>query len=390
MLTEKNAWQYFLSKMTALTAKGWVLVLDLSKAEVAISEQKKELLSELLKEQHQSKALTFFDNDTSSQFFLYFSEESKDRIYALLIKIQFLLGLSFQINQNNENGFYAIYHLPEDKEKLQEKFLNKELVNTQPVIKKTEVIKTEQVLSPSWIGKIEKSLFQADISSLMRHQSVCAIVGKNRPVELFEETYVPLGDLQKALCPDADIFESAWLQDSLFEVLDKRVLDNLSHHDSGGFRKDFSLNISVNTLLTPDFERFNKSLNDNLKSSILLEVRLGDVLNNPSVFLAARSYVLSEGFRLCIDCVTADTLPFVDKKKLGASFIKLQWDESLLSQSENKTFLNALKANDPNSVILYHIDDARAIKWGNNLGINIFQGYYVQKLLYQIPRLKKN
>ena len=95
MLTEKNSWEYFLNKMTGFTSKGWVLILDLSKLGSVISEAKKELLNELLKELHRNKTLTFFETDTPNLICLYFPETGQDSIHALLVKIQFLLGLSF-------------------------------------------------------------------------------------------------------------------------------------------------------------------------------------------------------------------------------------------------------------------------------------------------------
>ena len=385
MLTEKNSWQHFLTKMTAFTSKGWVLTLDLSKLGEAVSEQKRKLLNELLNELHKNKTLTFFDSDNPNFIFLYFPQTGQDDIRALLIKIQFLLGLSFHIDSDEASSFYTIYHLSDDWKKLKETFSDK-VIQENVKIEKKQITKPSCTFSPSLLGKIEKNLYQADISSLMRHQSVCAIVGSGRPVELFEETYVSLSDLKKALCPNVDISESPWLLDNLFEVLDKRVLESLSHHDSDGFRKNFSINIAVNTLLTPEFEKFSKSVDDNLKSSILLELKLSDIFNNTSVFMVAKSYALSEGYRLCVDGLTADLLPFVNREKLQASFVKLQWDESLLKRTDDEMFINALKKNNPQNVILCHVDDARALKWGQDLGIKIYQGYYIQKLLYQFPR----
>ena len=54
--------------------------------------------------------------------------------------------------------------------------------------------------------------------------------------------------------------------------------------------------------------------------------------------------------------------------------------------SKNPVFVNAIKSNDPKHIILCHVDDKRAIEWAQSLGLSLFQGYYVQKLLYQTPK----
>ena len=145
----------------------------------------------------------------------------------------------------------------------------------------------------------------------MRRQSVCALVGKAQPVELFEEIYVALADLKKALCPTVDVYQSPWLLDRLLETLDKRVLENIYHHDAGAFKKNFSINIAVKTILSADFQTFDKSIAPEDKNSILLELKQYDIFSNLSSFLAARSFIKEQGYRFCIDMVDSDSLPFL-------------------------------------------------------------------------------
>ncbi len=395
MILEKNNWQNFLNKMTALSAKGWILRLDLAHMTPPLSDSKRSLLQDLLVEAQKEKRFSILDNPNPNDVFLYFAENKQDDLQALSIKLLFHLGLSFDSSPTGQVPVFTVYHLSEDWQKLQRLFLM-ENVKSPAISPQIATSSFTPVLppqtsfnvpfTPALLAQLERNLEQADLSTLMRHQSVCALVGKAQPVELFEEVYVALGDLKKAMCPTVNIYESPWLLDRLLETLDKRVLENMVHHDSGAFRKNFSLNIAVNTLLSPDFERFNESLEDSFKSSILLEVKQSDVFNNLSAFLAARSFVLSEGYRLCIDTVTADSLAFIDKEKLGASFIKLLWSPELLHENKNESFLNSIQANDPSSIILCRVDDKRAIEWGQKLGLSLFQGYYIQKLLYQMPR----
>lgn len=393
MIVSGSELNRFLDDLTPSMMKGFMLQLYID-AIVGIGNENylhevKEILSIA---QHEKKCQFFIDKQINSVF-VYFPENHQDDIAALLMKIQFTLGISLSGDLTGKSPFHVLYHLKNDLQKLKDLTqeakgparisLSSKVQSLQPVLPETHF---SMPFTPALLAQLEKSLRQADLSSLMRRQAVCALVGHAQPVELFEEIYVALADLKKALCPTVDIYQSPWLLDRLLETLDKRVLENMLHHDAGAFRKNFSLNIAVKTILSPDFQTFNESIDPLCRKSILLEVKQHDIFSNLSAFLAARSFIAEQGYRLCVDMVSADSLSLVNREKLGADFIKLVWNEELLNMKENTAFVNAVKSNDAKHIILCHVDDKRAIEWAQSLGLSLFQGYYVQKLLYQTPK----
>ena len=397
MILSYNSLKRFLDNLTPTMAKGSVLQLHLNKFFEHADENKQNELQKMLSVAEKEKKCQILHSFDNNCVFLYFSENYQDDILALLIKIQFSLGVSFDTNFKQTSNFYTLYRIKDDLEKLK-KLSAPEKTPSRPTLTKFKSVNLTPVLpetrfsvpfTPTLLGQLEKSLAQADLSNLMRRQSVCALVGNAKPVELFEEIYVALTDLKKALCPTVDIYQSPWLLDRLLETLDKRVLENMAHHDGGAFQKNFSINIAVKTILSADFQAFDKSIAPQDKHSILLEIKQHDIFSNLSAFLAAKSFVTEQGYRLCIDMISGDSLQLVDRKKLGADFIKLMWSESLLEEAQKPTFIKALKVNDPSRIILCRVDDKRAIELGQILGLSLYQGYYIQKLLYQIPRPKK-
>jgi len=387
-----NAFNRFLENLTPTTLKGFILQIHLDKLFKQSDSETQNELKKLLSENEKEKKCQRLDSDDKNSIFVYFSENFQDDISALLIKIQFNLSASLSITD-----FYTIYQIKKDLEKL------KKLASSEKNISKTVSSKLKtSVLSPilpethfsvpftpALLAHLEKSLAQADLSNLMRRQSVCALVGNAKPLELFEEIYVALADLKKALCPTVDIHHSPWLLDRLLETLDKRVLENMLHHDAGAFQKNFSINIAVKTILSADFQSFDKSIEPRAKHSILLEVKQHDIFSNLPAFLAARSFIAEQGYRLCIDMVSGDSLQLINREKLQADFIKLMWSEGLLEEAQKPSFIKALKSNDASRIILCRVDDKRAIELGKVLGFSLYQGYYIQKLLYQTPRPKK-
>ena len=394
MIATNSSLYRFLESLTPTMAKGFMLQLLIDSIVGIGNENYLHEVKDLLSAAQHEKKCQFFEDDQVNAIFVYFPENHQDDIAALLIKIRFILGVPLTEDLKDKNPFYILYHLKNDLSKLKSlveetkpsssraSLISAKVKELQPVLPETH----SMPFTPALLAQLEKSLRQADLSSLMRRQAVCALVGRAQPIELFEEIYVALADLKKALCPTVDIYQSPWLLDRLLETLDKRVLENMLHHDAGAFRKNFSLNIAIKTILSPDFQTFNESIDPLCRKSILLEIKQHDIFSNLSAFLAARSFIEEQGYRLCVDMVSKDSLPLVCREKLGAEFIKLFWNEDLLSATKDENFINSIKDNDARHIILCRVDDKRAIEWGQSLGISLFQGYYVQKLLYQTPK----
>ena len=384
----------FLENLTPSMEKGFILqlrlsILNLPNLSESISEVKK-----LFQVAQKSKKCQLLYSFEPNVFFIYFPESNQDEIKALLMKVQFILGTSLNSDLHNKNSYYRLYYIKSDLKELKVLASDKKSMPKPTILRqKTQSLKPvlpeanfSVPFTPALLAQLEKSLFQADLSNLMRRQSVCALVGKAQPIELFEEIYVALADLKKALCPTVDIYQSPWLLDRLLETLDKRVLENISHHDAGAFKKNFSINIAVKTILSADFQTFDKSIAPEDKGSILLELKQYDIFSNLSSFLAARSFIKQQGYRFCVDMVDSDSLPFLKPDKLEADFIKLIWNTELLEKARTQSFIRALKVNNPTSIILCRVDDKRAVELGQALGLTLFQGYYIQKLLYQKSR----
>ncbi len=373
--------------------KGWVLGLFFEKISSVLTGEKLKVIIDNLRVFENERLCRLFLSEKEA--FLFVSETRPDDLKALLIKIRFLSGVQNTLPKEGET--YVIFHLTEDFQKLMDQLKGMTTVPNKPVLTAvsplTQVFQTHtdsMPFTPALLGQLERALQHADLSNITRRQPVCAIVGKSPPLELFEEIYVALSDLRKALCPNVDIYESPWLLGRLLETLDRRVLESIIHHDAGSFNKNFSLNLTVKTILGPDFQKFDETLNPTLKETVLLEIKQSDIFTDISAYLAARTFASNKGYRICIDTVTADSLLFLNREKLGADFIKLIWNQDLVSLAEDKAFIQALKQNDPSRVVLCRIDDKVAVELGQAIGLSLFQGYYIQKLLYQNPKAHKS
>ena len=185
-------------------------------------------------------------------------------------------------------------------------------------------------ITPHRLGELVESIARADLSNVMRRQSIFAILGGQAPQQILRELFISIGDLQKLILPDYDILADRWLFQALTETLDKRMLAMLMKNDDADIADSFSLNLNVSTLLSPEFLAFDRSLRATVRGSIVIELQLMDIFADISAYTFARDFAHDRGYRVCLDGLTAFTLPFVDREKLGLDLVKLRWDREMM------------------------------------------------------------
>ena len=199
---------------------------------------------------------------------------------------------------------------------------------------------------------------------------------------LFEEVYVSIADLRDTLLPDVDLTANPWLFQYLTETLDKRVLASISNHDDGSLTSNFSLNLNVSTVLSDEFLEFDEDINASMRSTIVLELQLLDIFSDIKAFILAKTFAQSRGYKICIDGITVDKLKYLNREQLDADLIKIIWHPTFMDViHEDKHFMDYVNKAERAKMILCRVDEPQAVEVGNSLGINLYQGRYIQRLL---------
>lgn len=330
---------------------------------------------------------------------LAFKDNREDELQALLIRLQFMFNEEMFLSDETsiqDTDFLNIYDTIEGLKELKNKIINQSPYTAIKKDKENSVgisgvwstvlgtsKKQLRELSPTILDKMQKSLSQVDFSSLIRRQAVCAIIGKSAPQMIFDEVYVSIPDLRDILLPDVDFTSNPWLFMHLTETLDKRVLAHVSKHDDGSLVSNFSMNLNVSTILSDEFLEFDESIPVPLRSSIVLELQLVDIFNDVKAFLLAKSFAQYRGYKICIDGITVDKLQYINRENLNSDLMKIIWHPSFLDViNEDKHFKDYVNKAERAKMILCRVDDPRAIEIGNSIGINLYQGRYVQRELY--------
>ena len=234
------------------------------------------------------------------------------------------------------------------------------------------------------LAAVEKAIAQADLSAMTSRQPVCQMDEEGRPQPIFSELFTSMQSLGDTLLPGQDIFADRWLFQHLTTKLDQRMLAWVSKNDDATLKSAFSLNINIASVLSPRFLAFDGQLDRLRRNTIIMELQMVDIFADIPRYLFAREYLQSRGYRVCIDGVTDLSLPFVDRAGLGAELVKLQWSNALRDQltgERGERLRAALKRIDASRVILTRCESDDALELGQTLGINLFQGYFLDHLL---------
>ncbi|MAF46656.1 MAG: hypothetical protein CMM10_00180 [Rhodospirillaceae bacterium] len=243
-----------------------------------------------------------------------------------------------------------------------------------------------EALSPRVLGRVEESLHSADLSNMVRRQFVCALIGEAAPQPLFSELYISIQDLRETLMPGVNLTKSRWLFQHLTETLDRRVLAMLSKSTDRSITGEISINLNISTLLSPEFMAFDDAVIAAMRGSIVIELQKVDIFSDLNDYMFARDFAKERGYRICIDGLTHETMPFVNRDKLGADMVKLIWQTELADEVGPKRVRRLVKSAGASKVILSRCDDEGAVKFGQDIGINMFQGRYIENLIAEESR----
>lgn len=246
-------------------------------------------------------------------------------------------------------------------------------------------------LTPEVLGRVEAALVRADLSNLIRRQFVCGVTPKGVPEPAFSELFISIHDLRETLLPGVNLAGNRWLFQHLTSSLDRRVLAMLSKTDQITISGDISFNLNVSTILSPDFLAFDDNITASRRGSMVVELDKTEIFADLGAFLFARNFVQQRGYRICLDGLTYQAMPLLDRERLGADFVKLLWDPEMADGGEEmqESIRAMVKRAGQSRVIMCRCDVREAVDFGQSVGIRFFQGRHVENLIAEDNRRRE-
>ena len=248
----------------------------------------------------------------------------------------------------------------------------------------TEEVAAPTPLDPAKLAIIEEAIAQADLSTLIRRQPICAVARGRKPEPVFYEIYTSIELLRQTMMPEIDLQANHWLFQDLTKHLDRRMIAYLAQNDGATLFHAFSINLNVSTLLAPEFLDFDEALNSGTRANIVIELQLFDVFADLGNFLFARNFLRERGYKFCLDNMTHMSLPLIDRDDLGFDLVKLVWSADLydqLSGARGQGVREAALKIGSERLILSHCDTEQALEVGDSLGITLYQGRLLDEML---------
>lgn len=238
--------------------------------------------------------------------------------------------------------------------------------------------------NPTRLATIERDLTQIDIAAALRRQPVCAALPNGSIRRVFDELYINITHLRQLLKAEVDLFSNRWLFKYLTQLLDERVLSRLASGVDRHLAQPVSLNLNCEALLSERFSAFDAALSQAQKVGVVFEIPVVDVFADMAAFAYARDMVQQKGYRVCIDGLSAASFLHVDRERLKADLVKLQWNADStadLQAQANRDLASAIRRCGANRIILCRCDNKAAVDYGQAFGISLFQGRYLDGLL---------
>jgi len=244
-------------------------------------------------------------------------------------------------------------------------------------------IRESSELSAVRLAAIEHNLQTLDMHTVTRRQPVCAVLPGMKVRRVFDELYIHIAHLRRLMKSDVDFFSNRWLFKYLTHTLDQRMID-LIHNDPGSYlASPISVNFNVETILSSWFARFDANIKPATKVSIVLELPVVDLFADMVAFKTAMREAQRLGYRVCLDGLSTESFLSIDREKLGLDLIKVQWNSDVLTdlKTSNNEMAKAIETTGNNRIILCRCDNGSALEYGMALGISLFQGRYLDKVL---------
>jgi hypothetical protein len=238
-------------------------------------------------------------------------------------------------------------------------------------------------LDPTNLSAINKLLQGTRIADLIRQQSAVEVYPGGKGDVLFREHYVSMPELQTRIAPEVNLFASPWLFQYLTETLDRRMLSVIGRRDFAKMKQAISVNLNITTILSPGFQNFHDQINGN-SDKIVVEMQTIDVFADMGAFAFARDWLQEHGYRVLIDGLNPLSLQFFDPSVLAADFVKVSWSPDFLGGVPEDRMVEMREVVEDvgsSSVILARVDSEDAVKWALTLGIQRFQGHYIDRVV---------
>lgn len=215
--------------------------------------------------------------------------------------------------------------------------------------------------------------------AFIRGQMLAEISAAGTTMPVMSEHFVSMDMLKRHVFKGVELRGAGNLFNQLTIALDQVLLGSFA--ETGAGAGACSVNLNVESVFTRGFENFLAEVDDAVLANIMFEFRQANILQHFDEFEVACNVIRSRGGRIAVDAVFPETVGIVNLNRLHASIAKIFWRQGA-ETSLPKARDDIRRLQDGGArLALVRLDDETGIEIGHDLGISLFQGFYVDRLL---------
>ena len=234
-------------------------------------------------------------------------------------------------------------------------------------------------LTPALLDEVQKKLAFANVAPFMRDQVALRVNAATKEASIeFYEFFLSVGDLQRSIAPNINLLGDRTLFQDLSRTMDLRMLETVVRAPHARGTPCLSLNLNLETVLTPAFGTFIERAEPGQK--VIVEVQAVDVLTNINMYLDIRNVLNSMNHAILIDGLSTTTLRMLDVASMKPDYAKIIWAPELLEMMDlagNVSATSMVQEIGSQKVVLSRCDSSSALAWGLKSGIGLFQGHFL-------------
>ncbi len=225
------------------------------------------------------------------------------------------------------------------------------------------------------LQKLDAFTRQSFVDQFTRFQPLAILRPGQPPVAALTEWFVSMSAIQDKLLPGVNLQLNQPLFKLLTLELDQYMIDCLMRRH---IRPRFTtFNFNLETIFTRKFEELGEA---GFARDLIVELRASDIFEDFDRFILARKRITDLGSRIAIDNVRPSMLAVLNAERLGCDFIKVFVDDL---QTPSASFADTVREVQESGtrVVFARIESLEAVRAGLALGVDVFQGFYVDALM---------
>jgi len=232
-------------------------------------------------------------------------------------------------------------------------------------------------LSAWTVNLIERLFKEIDLCHFIRSQSIYEYQKDKSWKQFFDEAFVGLDEAKQKYFPHVDVTQPKHLFLELCQALDRSLLETLTVNYDSISDLNLSLNLSVKTVLGVEFAQFTHRIPRAARQKVGFEIHCGDLLQDFNLTLNTIATLRQEGFRVAIDGITPDMLPYFNFTRFDIDAIKINVSKDYATSLKFPMIREGITNVPREKIIFFHCDSEQALMAGIDLGITKFQGWLV-------------